>query len=316
MVRIARGGKVFKIGGEKTMKTLVALVASSICLSAFAQEWRVSSDQTVGGFKFPESAAYDPKGKVLYVGNFGGEKLAPAEKDGLGYISKVGLDGKVIEQRWVPAKGGEAMNKPKGIWIAGNRLWVTDIDAVWIFDLKSKKGRKLPLPGVGFANDPAVMGKALYISDNRNDKLVKVEPADFLNAKSPQVTEVISGMGYNPNGVYPSTSGVLYFGGFLAPDKPKNLYRLGVSGQIRTISDPLGRVDGLYEMPDGLILYTDWNSGSLSIWSEKADKSSVLAAGFKGPADFTVIPNADGSLTAVVPDLVQSQLRFIQLRNK
>jgi hypothetical protein len=299
------------------MRNLAALVVlSTLTAAAFAQEWRVSSDQTVGGFKFPESAAYDPKGKVLYVGNFGGEKLAPAEKDGQGYISKVGLDGKVIEARWVPAKGGEAMNKPKGIWIAGERLWVTDIDAVWIFDLKTRKGRKLPLPGVGFANDPAVMGKTLYISDNRNDMLVKVEPADFLNAKDPQVTEVISRMGHNPNGVYPSKTGVLYFGGFLAPDKPKNLYRLGVSGQIRTISDPMGRVDGLYEMKDGSLLYTDWNTSALSIWSEKTDKSRVLATGFKGPADFAVIPSPDGSLTAVVPDLVQSQLRFIHLRNK
>ena len=299
------------------MKSLMAVIClSALAGTAAAQDWRVSSDQTVGGFKFPESVAYDPKGKVLYVGNFGGEKLAPAEKDGQGYISKVGLNGKVIEERWVPAKGGEAMNKPKGIWIAGDRLWVTDIDAVWIFDLRSKKGRRLALPGVGFANDPAVMGKALYISDNRNDKLVKVEPADFLNAKNPTITELVSGMGHNPNGVYPSKTGMLYFGGFLAADKPKALYALGVSGQIKTLSDALGRIDGLYEMKDGSLLYTDWNTSSLSVWDEKTGKHRALAAGFKGPADFAVIPNADGSLTAVVPDLVQSQLRFIQLRNK
>ena len=298
------------------MRKLTAVIALSVlATAASAQGWRVSSDQTVGGFKFPESAAYDAKGKVLYVGNFGGEKLAPAEKDGLGYISKVGLNGKVIEERWVPVKGGEALNKPKGIWIAGDRLWVTDIDAVWIFDTKTKKGRKLALPGVGFANDLAVMGKALYISDNRGDKMVKVEPADFLNAKSASVSEVFSGIGANPNGVYPSKTGILYFGGFLAPDKPKSLYALGVSGQIRQISAPLGRIDGLYEMADGSLLYTDWNTSSLSHWSETGG-STVLAAGFKGPADFTIIPGEGGSMTVVVPDLVQSQLRFIHLRKQ
>jgi hypothetical protein len=298
------------------MSKLTAAIALSFCFaaSAFAQSWRVSSDQTYGGFKFPESAAYDAKGKVLYVGNFGGEKLAPAEKDGLGYISKVGVNGKIIEERWVPVKGGEAMNKPKGIWIQGDRLWVTDIDAVWIFDTKTKKGRKLALPGVVFANDPAVMGKALYISDNRGDKLVKVEPADFLTAKNPQVTEIFSGIGANPNGVYPSKSGVLYFGGFLAPDKPKALYILGVSGQIKPISEPIGRIDGLYEMPDGSLLYTDWNTSSLSHWTEGAPPK-VIAAGFKGPADFTVIPGKN-EMTVVVPDLVQSQLRFIHLRKQ
>ena len=35
-----------------------------------------------------------------------------------------------------------------------------------------------------------------------------------------------------------------------------------------------------------------------------------LATGFKGPADFCVFPEP-GGLTIVVPDLVQSQLRFV-----
>ncbi len=38
----------------------------------------------------------------------------------------------------------------------------------------------------------------------------------------------------------------------------------------------------------------------------------TLASGFKGPADFCVIPQAKGYLV-VVPDLVQSELRMIQL---
>ncbi|HTO48498.1 MAG TPA: hypothetical protein VML91_12745 [Burkholderiales bacterium] len=37
-----------------------------------------------------------------------------------------------------------------------------------------------------------------------------------------------------------------------------------------------------------------------------------LASGFKGPADFCVIPTPKG-LTVVVPDLVQSELRFVHL---
>ena len=288
----------------KPALVVLALALSQLSYGQGKDSLRVSSDQTVGGFVFPESCGYDAKGKALYVGNFGGAKLDPAAKDGLGYISKVGLDGKVIEQKVFPPKGSEAMNKPKGIWIAGDRLWVTDIDAVWIFDLRSKKGRRLALPGVGFANDPAVMGKALYISDNRNDKLVKVEPADFLNAKKdPSVTEVVAGTGINPNGVYPSRLGMLYMAGFVAPDKPRGIYALGVSGQVKQISDPIGRLDGLYEMRDG----------SLSHWSEKSGVKK-LADGFKGPADFCVVPGEGSSMTVVVPDLPGSALRFIQLR--
>jgi len=297
------------------MKSVIIIAVLALSQSALGQgdSLRVASDKTAGGFAFPESCAYHAATKALYVGNFGGAKLDPAAKDGQGYISKVGLDGKVLEQKFLPAAGGEALNKPKGIWIQGNRLWVTDIDAVWLFDLKSKKGRKLALPGVGFANDPAVAGKTLYVSDNRNDKLVKIEPADFLNAKKePAVTEVFSGASVNPNGLYPARNGMLYMVGFLAADKPRAIFALGVSGQIKQISDPIGRLDGLYEMKDGALLFTDWNTGSLSRWSEKGGVQK-LADGFKGPADLCVVPGAGNTMTVVVPDLPQSQLRFIQL---
>jgi hypothetical protein len=86
-----------------------------------------------------------------------------------------------------------------------------------------------------------------------------------------------------------------------------------VSGRVKPLSDPIGRIDGLYEMADRSLLFTDWNTGSLSHWSEKGGVRQ-LASGFKGPADFTVVPANSASMTVVVPDLVQSQLRFIHLR--
>jgi hypothetical protein len=81
--------------------------------AAEAKKWRVISEQTASGFAFPESAAYDPKAKMLYVGQFGGKELKPAEKDGQSRISKVSLDGKILEDRFLPA-AGETMRKPKG----------------------------------------------------------------------------------------------------------------------------------------------------------------------------------------------------------
>ena len=258
------------------MRSVIIITVLALSQSALGQgsdSLRVASDKTAGGFVFPESCGYHAGTKALYVGNFGGAKLDPAAKDGQGYISKVGLDGKVLEQKFLPAAGGEALNKPKGIWIQGNRLWVTDIDV----------------------------------------ELVKVEPADFLNAKKePAVTEVFSGASVNPNGLYPARDGRLYMVGFLAADKPKPIFALGVSGQIKQLSDPIGRLDGIYEMKDGSLLFTDWNTGSLSRWSEKGGVQK-LADVFKGPADFCVVPGAGGAMTVVVPDLPQSQLRFIQL---
>ena len=270
---------------------------------------RVVSDQTVTGIAFPESVAYDPKAKVLYTGQW--SELKPPEKDGKGKISKLSLDGKVLEDRFLPAHG-ETLHKPKGIWVRGERLWVTDIDAVWIFDLKSRKGRKLDLPGMGFANDPAVQGGALFISDNRNDLLYRVEPADFLNHDGrPQIAVVFAGKSINPNGLYPARDGSLLAVGFLSPKQARGIYSVGKSGDIKTLAKEIGRLDGLYQMRDGSLLVTDWDSGSLSHWTPKRGMQ-VLAKGFKGPADFCVIPD-DKGLTVIVPDLVQSQLRIIRL---
>ena len=128
-------------------------------------------------------------------------------------------------------------------------------------------------------------------------------------------SELTVGGFVNPESVGCDVRGkMLYVGNFgsLAPDKPRGIFALGVSGQIKKLSEPIGRLDGAYEMADGSLLVTDWDSGSLFHRTENGEHRK-LADGFKGPADFCVMPHA-GGLTVYMPDLVQSQLRIIQLR--
>ena len=278
--------------------------------ATWSKELKVISDKTITGFGHVEFVAYDPKGKVFYTGDFGPD-LKPADKDGKGKITKVSLDGKILEDGFLPAKG-QTLNKPKGIWIAGNRLWVTDIDSVWVFDLKTKEGKKLELPGITFANDPAVMGGALYISDNRSDQLVRVEPADFLKSKAaPKITVLFKDKSINPNGVYPGKGGTLLMAGFKDKDNPRAIYSMAPGKEPVALTDKIGMLDGLYQMQNGDILATDWMTGSLFRWNKK-DGMQKLASGFKGPADFGVVPNKQGLLVAV-PDLVKGEIRLIQL---
>jgi len=292
------------------LSALLIVLQMGVSSDASAEGVRVIAEQTATGFAYPESVAYDPRAKVLYVSEFGSE-LKPTLKDGKGRISRVSLNGKVLEQQFLPPSG-TILNKPKGIWVEGNRLWVTDIDVVWVFDLTSRKGRKVELPGIQFANDPTLIGNALYVSDNRGDQLYQVEPADFLNAKSdPKVTLVFSGKSVNPNGLYPANDGSLLMVGFKSKEEARGIYDLRKGGAPKSLSDGIGRLDGVYEMEDGTLLVTDWNSGSLVSWSAMKGMQT-LASGFKGPADFCVFPNADG-LMVVVPDLVKSELRMVQL---
>jgi len=165
---------------------------------------------------------------------------------------------------------------------------------------------------VKFANDPTLLGNALYVSDNRGDQLYRVEPADFLNIKGdPKVTLVFSGKSINPNGLYPAKDGSLLMVGFKSKEEPRAIYSMRPGSDPKALSKPIGRLDGVYQMKDGSLLVTDWNSGSLFNWTAK-NGMQTLASGFKGPADLCAFPNANG-LMVIVPDLVKSELRMVQL---
>jgi len=264
----------------------------------------VVSDTVISGFAFPESVGCDASEKVLYVSQFGGTELKPGEKDGKGFISKVALDGRVIEQRVF----SDTMNKPKGIWVEGGRLWVTDIDGVWIFDTRSKKGRKIAIPGAEFANDVTMRNGVVWVSDNRTDQLFRIEPADFLDASTePRVTTVWAKREVYPNGLWPAKDGTLLMAGFLAADKPKPVYSMGHDNMTKPVTQPIGRLDGLAQLPDGSLLATDWDSGSFFRYTVQ-DGVQPLAKNFKGPADFCMMGD-----TAYVPDLVQGQVRIVKL---
>lgn len=294
----------------KLLGHLLLLACATTATAIHAQGLKRVSDTAVGGFLFPESAACDVTGKALYVSQFV-SALKPADKDGKGRISKVGLDGTMIEAQFLPGPG-DLLNKPKGVWVERDRLWVSDIDAVWIFDLKTRKGRKLALPGAQFANDVAVKGDTLYVSDNRLDTVFVVRPANFLDTQlTPQVTQVARGASTNPNGVYPAQDGSLLLAGMGDADHPRGLYALGADGKVTTLATAMGTLDGLYQSPDGSLLATDWASGSLFSWTAAGGRQT-LASNFKGPADFCAMAGSDG-LKLVVPDLIKGELRLIEL---
>ena len=266
------------------------------------------SVQIIPGFKCPESAAYDPAEKVLYVGQFGSE-LKPTLKDGKGKISKVSLSGKIIEKQFFP-NPGEILHKPKGIWVENGKLWVTDIDVVWIVDLKTRQGRKVSLPGAKFANDPTVMNKILFVSDTGGSRIYKIAPADFLDKKIiPEVTDFVSELSFSPNGLYPGSDGSLLVVGYEMDGQDRGVYAFEPCGKLHPLSGNFGLLDGLVQLNDGSLLITDWKTKSLIKW-EPNSNIKTLAANFMGPADFCVIQQ-DPELIVVVPDIVKNELQIL-----
>jgi hypothetical protein len=91
------------------------------------------------------------------------------------------------------------------------------------------------------------------------------------------------------------------------------IYSMTPGQDPKPLSKEIGRLDGLYQMADGDLIVTDWDTGTVFAWSEKSGMTT-LASGFKGPADLCAFPH-EGGLMVVVPDLVTGDLRMIQLGN-
>lgn len=111
-------------------------------------------------FRNPESVLYDRDRDILYVANINGE---PSEKDGNGFISKLGLDGEIIALKWVTG-----LNAPKGMGVFNGKLYVADIDRV--VEINTEKGKVIgeyTSPKARFLNDISVHSSGIvYISDN------------------------------------------------------------------------------------------------------------------------------------------------------
>jgi len=113
-----------------------------------------------GGLDTPESVQYDAVRQTLYVSNISG---IPAEKDGVGFISKVSLNGHIEKLKWAIG-----LDAPKGMAIHGERLYVSNIDELVAIDLKTGKiVERYDAEGSGFLNDVAADAAGnIYVSDS------------------------------------------------------------------------------------------------------------------------------------------------------
>ncbi len=72
------------------------------------------------GIKEPESICFDvPSGNVFVLNVVG----RAGKKEGLGWITKLAPDGKVVTEKWVTG-----LNAPRGLRSWGSTLWVSDVD--------------------------------------------------------------------------------------------------------------------------------------------------------------------------------------------
>jgi hypothetical protein len=243
--------------------------------------------ETPAVFKQPESVIHDRKRDILYVSNVNG----PAdEKNGQGYLSKVAMDGEIIELEWVTS-----LNAPKGLALYEDTLYVSDVDALVEIDIaKAKIINRYEASDAVFLNDVTVDHRGnVYVSDMMTDTIYRLSDNTFeVWLISPQLESpnglhaeqdrlVVAAWGVRTQGFDTKVPGHLKVVAY----KDKSISSLG-NGM------PVGNLDGVESDRDGDYYVTDWVAGKL-YHIKPTGEAEVLLTLAKGAADHEYIGERD-----------------------
>jgi sugar lactone lactonase YvrE len=260
--------------------------------------WEVSQ-----GIRAPESAYWDQTSGFLFVSNIGGG--GGGRKDGDGYISKLTLDGQVVQSKWVAG-----LNAPKGLRSHGGTLWVSDIDRlVGISIAKGKLIQDVNVPGAKFLNDVACgPDGAVYVSDFLDNKIYR-----YLDQKLSVVAE--GDELECPNGLLVQGDRLIIaawgLSTDLSPKIPGRLSALDLKTKQRTFltKEPTGNLDGVEADGAGGYLVTDWVAGKVLQISAEG-KLHVILKLESGTADHAYV--ADKQLL-IVPRMNENKVTAYRL---
>lgn len=258
----------------------------------------------VTGLENPESALPDVSSGTIYVSNVSGEAL---DKNGNGFISKVAMDGTLTTLKWV-----EGLNAPKGLAIAGGKLYTADIDALVVIDIASGKiETSYPAQDAVFLNDIAADADgAIYVSDMATNKIWRLSGGAFeVFLDDPALN--------NPNGLLVEDDTLLVASwGPLSGDEANTVNGTMVSVDLKTKKitkvegdTPEGNLDGLEPLGDGTYVVSDWVAGKVYTFGAGQKPETILTLE-QGAAD---VGYEAESKTLYVPRMMQNTVRAYQM---
>lgn len=267
------------------MKNLITLIVITLSLFANAQNdlpFQLEKDWELVGFENPESVVLDNEISMLYVSNVNGEST---DKDGNGYISKVNLDGEIIQQKWITG-----LNAPKGLVLYKCKLYVTDIDEIVEIDIETGAVLKFKAEGATFLNDITIDRRGnVYASNTFGFSGIYKLPKKGKRKVEMWLKDEDLNM---PNGLFVSKNKL--FISSWGKDMDPATYETTTNGSlmsvdlktkvIETLTPPVGNLDGLSETLHGFLL-TDWLSGKLLYYANSTKTTTEILDLPKGSAD-------------------------------
>jgi sugar lactone lactonase YvrE len=246
-----------------------------------SQLWQLSTE-----LRMPESAIYDEKRDRIYVTSY--------YRGGNEFISKIRPDGEIEELEWVTG-----LNRPTGMFISDDRLWVVDRTGLNQVDIESGEiAGRFPAPGARFLNDVTVdESGAVFVSDSAGSKLYRLE--------GDQLTVWLEGESIiNPNGLL-ADRGRLLFGS--ASDGCLRSVTLA-DKQVTTIAcfGDGTVLDGLRSDGNGGYLISDYNGRIIRVTTDgKQNQLIDTTSSGAMAADFEYIPSKQ---LVIVPGLSDNRL--------
>jgi hypothetical protein len=240
------------------------------------------------GFKSPECVLHDEKNDIYLVSNVDGKTY---EADGKGFISKLAPMGQGVQLKWIEGgKNGVVLNAPKGMALAGDTLWVADIDTVRMFDRSTgAKTGDVKIPGATFLNDVAAAPDGRILVTDTGFKAGKdgVVPggtdAVYAIEKDKKVTTIAKGKDLGgPNGIVGFGAQQMY----VVTAGSNELYSLDAKGKRDNVQTlPKGHLDGIV-LAGNEYFVSSWEANA--IYRGKPGRGFVLAIeDVKSPADIT-----------------------------
>lgn len=210
---------------------------------------------SIGGLLGPEAVRFDPDQDVWFVGNMNGPG---GERDANGFISRVSAETLAVEVlRFAEGTPEHPLHAPRGMALAGDTLWVADVDGVHGFHRGT--GESLAFVDLtsfdpGFLNDVAVgPDGALYVTDTGRSAVYRVAGG----VGSLALADSVLG---NPNGITWDPARELFV---LVPweaGHPVHGWRPGEAPQPLGPSTTPGRLDGVEPVGRRLVVASQSDS--------------------------------------------------------
>jgi hypothetical protein len=259
---------------------IVSAVLLFVAATANSQQYElVKKWESDSVFKVPESVLYDPDHKVLYVSNIDGKQ--PWEKDGLGSIGKMDLNGNVISAEWITG-----FHAPKGMGLYHHTLFVADMDRVAVVDLhQGKIIASIDVPGSQALNDITIdAGGVIYVSDSKDKKVYRIQngvPAVHLeNLKGP------NGVLIKGNELYVLDQGGLYK---VNADKTISMIADGMDGGTDGV-EPLGNNDFIVSCWGGVVWYVNASGVKEKLLDTREQKINAADIGYNPATKTLFVP--------------------------